>query len=404
MPVTCVWSTARPASRRRSRGRTRTTRWSGGGSVLARSRGCRRGSSRNCSRCPEWSNFAGFQAVVAWQLSHSARVTMWLASWPVAVVPSWHEEQLPSTLPWSTRVTGFQATVAWQASQAVVALMCRGTDAGRLRAVVAGGAALGDARVVEARRQPGRGRVAGVAGIRRSGCASRRARSRACRRGTRRSCRSPACDRRWSAATSRRRCGTPRRHCSSAGATGPWPSRCRRLWHEAQFPVTAPWSNFDGLQATRAVAGIAVHGRRDVAGRLAGCLRVVVAGRAAAARLLVVEAASPASRPRSCGRRRSCSRAQDVVRRLRRCADARAAANGRRSTRAACPGTRRRRGTTRRPAAGARRSARSRWSRGRTARPAPWANAPWPSSASRHRTASLRELVHAVPPTAAARP
>ena len=74
---------------------------------------------------PEWSNFAGFQAVVAWQLSHSARVTMWLAPWPVAMVPSWHEVQLPSTLPWSMRVTGFHATVAWQASQAVVALMCR---------------------------------------------------------------------------------------------------------------------------------------------------------------------------------------------------------------------------------------------------------------------------------------
>ena len=43
---------------------------------------------------------------------------------PRAVEPSWQEEQLPSTLPWSTRITGFQDTVAWQASQAVVALMC----------------------------------------------------------------------------------------------------------------------------------------------------------------------------------------------------------------------------------------------------------------------------------------
>ncbi|NJD31175.1 MAG: hypothetical protein FIB04_04750 [Gammaproteobacteria bacterium] len=49
---------------------------------------------------------------------------MWFALWPVASVPLWQDEQLPSTLAWSTRVTGFHATVAWHASQDVVALMC----------------------------------------------------------------------------------------------------------------------------------------------------------------------------------------------------------------------------------------------------------------------------------------
>ena len=75
---------------------------------------------------PVWSNLAGIQALVAWQLSHSAVVGMWLAGWPFAASPLWQVEQLPRTLAWSTVVVGFHAVVEWQAAQAVVALMCRG--------------------------------------------------------------------------------------------------------------------------------------------------------------------------------------------------------------------------------------------------------------------------------------
>jgi hypothetical protein len=48
---------------------------------------------------------------------------MWLAVLPVAMAPLWHEEQLPSTCAWSTRVTGCQVDVAWQLSQAALDLM-----------------------------------------------------------------------------------------------------------------------------------------------------------------------------------------------------------------------------------------------------------------------------------------
>jgi hypothetical protein len=59
---------------------------------------------------------AGLQAVVEWQLLHSAVVTMCVAGLPVAAVPLWQDEQLPITWAWSTRVAGFHALVAWQAS------------------------------------------------------------------------------------------------------------------------------------------------------------------------------------------------------------------------------------------------------------------------------------------------
>ena len=67
---------------------------------------------------PVWLKpVAGFQAVVPWQLPHSALVAMWFAGLPVAVVPLWQLEQVPMTWAWSTRVAGFHAVVAWQASQ-----------------------------------------------------------------------------------------------------------------------------------------------------------------------------------------------------------------------------------------------------------------------------------------------
>jgi hypothetical protein len=46
----------------------------------------------------EWSKLAGFHAVVEWQPPHSATVTIWLSTFPVAILPSWQELQVPSTL------------------------------------------------------------------------------------------------------------------------------------------------------------------------------------------------------------------------------------------------------------------------------------------------------------------
>ncbi len=46
----------------------------------------------------EWSKpVAGLQAVVQWQLPHSALVGTCVAGLPAAVVPSWQDEQLPVT-------------------------------------------------------------------------------------------------------------------------------------------------------------------------------------------------------------------------------------------------------------------------------------------------------------------
>jgi hypothetical protein len=46
---------------------------------------------------PLWSKCVGFHAEDEWQLSHSAFVAMCVAFLPVAVVPLWQEEQLPTT-------------------------------------------------------------------------------------------------------------------------------------------------------------------------------------------------------------------------------------------------------------------------------------------------------------------
>jgi hypothetical protein len=46
---------------------------------------------------PEWSNFAGFHAVVAWQLLQSAVVGRWFVVLPAAVVPLWQLAHVPST-------------------------------------------------------------------------------------------------------------------------------------------------------------------------------------------------------------------------------------------------------------------------------------------------------------------
>ena len=43
---------------------------------------------------------------------------------PVAFVPLWHEEQVPVTCEWSTRVAGRQLVVLWQLWHCVVVVMC----------------------------------------------------------------------------------------------------------------------------------------------------------------------------------------------------------------------------------------------------------------------------------------
>jgi hypothetical protein len=43
---------------------------------------------------------------------------------PVAVVPLWHDAQLPLTWVWSTRMTGRQFVVEWQPSHVKVDWMC----------------------------------------------------------------------------------------------------------------------------------------------------------------------------------------------------------------------------------------------------------------------------------------
>jgi len=73
---------------------------------------------------PAWLKFAGFQPRVVWQVPHSEVVGMWFAPLAVALVPLWHELQVPVTWAWSTRVAGRQALVAWQLSQLVSVVMC----------------------------------------------------------------------------------------------------------------------------------------------------------------------------------------------------------------------------------------------------------------------------------------
>ncbi len=55
--------------------------------------------------------FAGVQAVVVWQVPHSAVVAMCVADLPRALVPLWQLEQVPITSAWLTVLTGDQATV-----------------------------------------------------------------------------------------------------------------------------------------------------------------------------------------------------------------------------------------------------------------------------------------------------
>ena len=82
---------------------------------------------------PAWLKVAGIQASVEWQVPHSAVVGMWFVPLPVALVPLWQRAQVPETCAWSTRVAGFQALVAWQLSQLVSVVMCVRVLARRVR-------------------------------------------------------------------------------------------------------------------------------------------------------------------------------------------------------------------------------------------------------------------------------
>ena len=70
-----------------------------------------------------WLKLAGVQAVVEWQVLHSAVVAMWVADLPPALVPLWQLEQVPITSLWLTVLAGTQATVVWQSAQAVLVLI-----------------------------------------------------------------------------------------------------------------------------------------------------------------------------------------------------------------------------------------------------------------------------------------
>ena len=69
---------------------------------------------------PLWLNVAGVQAVVLWQSLHSPLVAMCVAGLPLALVPLWQLEQVPVTSLWLTVRTGDHAVVEWQSSQTLL--------------------------------------------------------------------------------------------------------------------------------------------------------------------------------------------------------------------------------------------------------------------------------------------
>jgi hypothetical protein len=60
---------------------------------------------------PLWLKLAGVQAVVLWQLSHDALVTIWFDGLPVAVDPLWQVEHVPGATPLWLKLAGSQAVV-----------------------------------------------------------------------------------------------------------------------------------------------------------------------------------------------------------------------------------------------------------------------------------------------------
>jgi hypothetical protein len=65
-------------------------------------------------------NLAGCHAVVRWQVSQAAVVTMWPAALPWTTVPLWQAPQLPGLTPaWLKRAPA-KVAVLWHASQGCV--------------------------------------------------------------------------------------------------------------------------------------------------------------------------------------------------------------------------------------------------------------------------------------------
>ena len=69
---------------------------------------------------PAWVNVAGVHASVVWQAPQLSSDAMCAGDLPVAVVPLWHDTQVPTTWVWSTVVAGFQALVPWHDSHVEV--------------------------------------------------------------------------------------------------------------------------------------------------------------------------------------------------------------------------------------------------------------------------------------------
>ena len=67
---------------------------------------------------------AGVQAVVPWQVEHSAVVGICVADFPLALVPLWQLEQVPVTSAWLTAFAGDHAVVVWQSVQFVLVAIC----------------------------------------------------------------------------------------------------------------------------------------------------------------------------------------------------------------------------------------------------------------------------------------
>ena len=64
-----------------------------------------------------WLNAAGSHAVVRWQLSQAAVVTMWPACLPFARDPLWHDTQDPGAIATWLKRAPAKVEVLWQDSQ-----------------------------------------------------------------------------------------------------------------------------------------------------------------------------------------------------------------------------------------------------------------------------------------------
>ena len=85
---------------------------------------------------------------------------------PAAFTPSWQLEHVPVTCAWSTRIVGFHAADVWQLSQRVVARDVARVLAQGQRAVVAREAGADHLCVIHLRRRlPACGRMTGLAGV-----------------------------------------------------------------------------------------------------------------------------------------------------------------------------------------------------------------------------------------------